>query len=399
MPPVEIRKGVYSVGAVDWNVRDFHGYSTESGTSYNSYLVMDDKITLFDAVKRGFYSDLLHNIRRVVDPRKIDYIVVNHVEMDHSGVLPELVDIVRPAKLFCSKMGKAALLAHFHKEEWPYEVVEDRQEISLGNRSVMFLETRMLHWPDSMFSYIKEDKLLVSNDMFGQHWATSERFADEAGASEVMRQAAKYYANIFLPLSSQVQKILTTIKDMGLEIEMIAPDHGLIWRHKPEQIIQAYDRWSKQQPARKALIIYDTMWRSTEMMAKAIYEGLLQEQIKVRMMSVKDIHATDVLTEVLDAKALIVGSSTLNNGMLPDVAGILTYLKGLRPLGKIGAAFGSYGWSGEAVKLINRALAEMKIDVVDDGVRVKYVPDHEVLRRCVQLGKKMGAAIRDSVPE
>ena len=329
MPPVEIRRGVYSVGAVDWNVRDFHGYSTESGTSYNSYLVMDEKITLFDAVKRGFCSDLLHNIRRVVDPGKIDYIVVNHVEMDHSGVLPELVDIVGPAKLFCSKMGKAALLAHFHKEEWPYEVVEDRQEISLGNRSVRFLETRMLHWPDSMFSYIKEDKLLVSNDMFGQHWATSERFADEVSVSELMRQAAKYYANIFLPFSSQVRKLLTTIKNTGLEIEMIAPDHGLIWRHNPEQIIQAYDRWSKQQPARKALIIYDTMWRSTEMMAKAIYEGLLQEQIKVRMMNVKDIHPTDVLTEVLEAKALIVGSSTLNNGMLPDVAGILS--GGIRP--------------------------------------------------------------------
>ena len=329
----------------------------------------------------------------------IDYIVVNHVEMDHSGVLPELVDIVGPAKLFCSKMGKAALLAHFHKEEWPYEVVEDRQEISLGNRSVRFLETRMLHWPDSMFSYIKEDKLLVSSDMFGQHWATSERFANEVSASEVMRQAAKYYANIFLPFSSQVRKLLASIKDMGPEIEMIAPDHGLIWCHKPEQIIQAYDRWSKQQPARKALIIYDTMWRSTEMMAKAIYEGLLQEQIKVRMMNVKNIHPTDVLTEVLEAKALIVGSSTLNNGMLPDVAGILSYLKGLRPLGKIGAAFGSYGWSGEAVKLINKALAEMKIDVIDDGVRVKYVPDHEVLRRCVQLGMKMGAAIRNSVPE
>lgn len=399
MPPVEIMKDIHWVGAIDWNIRDFHGYSTEKGTSYNSYLVMDDKITLFDTVKKGFGSEMLHNIYRVVDPKKIDYIVVNHVELDHSGELPAMIELVKPEKIICSKMGKKALLDHFHQKDWPFEAVGTGDEISLGKRTVSFIETRMLHWPDSMFSYFKDDKLLLSSDAFGQHWASSERFMDEADEHELMRQAAKYYANIILLYSSHIQKLLAAVREMDLQIDMIAPDHGLIWRHDPLKIVAAYDKWSRQEPAKKALIIYETMWASTQTMARAIYEGLLSQGVSVKMMDLKKNHRSDIMTEALDAKALIVGSPTLNNQMMPAVADILTYMKGLKPVNRIGAAFGSYGWSGEALKQINQALEEMKVEIVDEGIRIKYVPNHETLGPCVELGKKIGAAINESVPD
>ncbi|MFO8055670.1 MAG: flavodoxin domain-containing protein [bacterium] len=395
MPPVEIMKDVYWVGAVDWNIRDFHGYSTEKGTSYNSFLVMDDKITLFDTVKKPFRSELMHNIRRVVSPEKIDYIVVNHVEMDHSGSLPEVIAEVKPEKVFCSKKGKEALIEHFHNEDWPFRVVENGEELKLGKRTITFLETRMLHWPDSMFSYINEDGLLISSDAFGQHWATSERFDDEVDGPELLRHAAKYYANILLPYSSLVQKLLEEVNKLGIKINMIACDHGLIWRKNPEKIISAYDRWSRQEPANKAIIIYDTMWQSTETMAKAIADGILEEGVSYKMMNMSRTHRSDVVTELLDAKALVVGSPTLNNGIMPSVSDILTYMKGLRPRNKTGAAFGSYGWSGEAVKIINQELENMKIELLDQGVQVKYVPGHEALKPCVELGRKIGKAVRD----
>ncbi len=398
MPPIEIKKNIHWVGAVDWNIRNFHGYSTEKGTTYNNFLIMDEKVALFDTVKKPFRSEMLHNVRRIVDPVKIDYLIVNHVEMDHSGSVPEVVEAVKPEKIFCSAKGKEAMIEHFHREDWPYEVVESGDEISLGTRTVTFLETRMLHWPDSMFSYIKEERLLISSDAFGQHWATTERFDDEVDSPELFRHAAKYFANILLPYSALIQKLIATVTDMGLEIDMIACDHGLLWRKNAGKIIEAYDRWSRQEPTKKALIIYDTMWHSTETMAKAIADGLQQTGVSAKLMNLECTHRSDVLTELLDARAMIVGSSTLNNGMLPAVSDILTYIKGLRPKNKIGAAFGSYGWSGEAVKLITKSLEDMKVEVVDPGVRVKYVPDHEGLRPCVELGKKIGAAINESVP-
>ncbi len=397
MKITEIKKDIYWVGAVDWNIRDFHGYTTYKGTTYNAYLVMDEKITLFDTVKREFSKDLLHRIGAIVDPKKIDYIVVNHVEMDHSGALPEMMEIIAPEKVFCSSMGHKALLAHFHRDDWPYEVVEQGRTISLGKRSVRFVETRMLHWPDSMFSYIPEDKLLISSDAFGQHWATSERFDDEVEPVELFGHSAKYYANILLLYSKLVPKLITKVQEMGLAIDMIAPDHGLIWRRQPEKIIEAYAEWSAQRPKNKAVIIYDTMWQSTKKMANAILDGLSQEGVRVKMLDLKTNHRSDIITEVLDAKALIIGSPTLNNGILPTLADLLSYLKGLKPENKIGAAFGSYGWSGEAVPIINRALEEMKIELVDPGIKVKYVPTHEDLRLCVALGEKIGKAIKESV--
>ncbi len=394
MHPVELKKGIYSVGAVDWNIREFHGYSTLKGTTYNAYLVVDDKITLFDAVKKPFVNDLVCNISRIVDPRKIDYLVVNHVEMDHSGGVPEMIDLIQPEKVFCSSMGRKNLSDHFHREDWPFEVVETGKTISLGARTVQFLETRMLHWPDSMFSYLKEDRLLISSDAFGQHWATSQRFDDEVDMTELLAHAAKYYANILLPYSPLVQKLLASVQKMGLEIDMIAPDHGLIWRSHPGRILEAYDAWSRQKARNKAVVVYDTMWHATEKMAEAIADGLAQEGIEVKLFEMKSSDRSEVMTEILDAKAVIVGSATLNNGILPTVADILCYMKGLRPTDKIGFAFGSYGWSGEAVKLITEALEEMKVKIVNGGIRVKFTPTHDDFRKCAELGKKVGQEIK-----
>lgn len=397
MSNTELAKGIYWVGAVDWDVRDFHGYSTYRGTTYNAFLVLDEKVTLFDTVKRSHMDELLRNIRAIIDPSKIDYLVVNHVEMDHSGSLPELMDIIKPEKLFCSPMGKKAIIDHFHREEWPFEVVKSGSEVSLGKRTMQFLETRMLHWPDSMFSYLKEDGILFSSDAFGQHYATNERFDDEVPMSEVMQESAKYYANILYLFSPLVKKLLATVREMNLDIKMIAPDHGVIWRSHQSKILEAYDKWSRNESEKKALVIYDSMWHSTEKMAHAIGAGLRDEGISTNMINLKVHHRSDVMTQVLSARAIILGSSTLNNGLLPRMAGFLMYMRGLKPTKKLGAAFGSFGWSGEAVGLMNSALEEMKIDVIEDGLRLKYVPDSDKLEECVAMGRRIGEKLNETV--
>jgi flavorubredoxin len=389
MGPVEIKKNIYWVGALDWNIRDFHGYSTPKGTTYNAYLVIDEKITLFDTVKNPFKKDLIENISRIIDPGRIDYLVVNHVEMDHSGSMPEIVDLVRPEKVVCSSLGKKALIDHYNREDWPYDVVESGQTLKLGKKTVSFLETRMLHWPDSMMSYIPEDRLLISSDGFGQHWATSQRFDDEVESAELFHHAGKYYANILLLFSPLVQKLLAKVAEMGLDIDMIAPDHGLIWRKDPEGIIRAYQKWSRQESRKKATIVYDTMWQATEKMASAVGEGLKEEGVDFKIFNLKFNHRSDIMTEVLDSCAIVLGASTINNGMMPAMADLLSYMKGLRPVGKVGAAFGSYGWSGEAVKLMSEAMREMNIGPVIDGVRVKYSPKKEDLDKCVELGRQV----------
>ena len=394
MQPVEIKKGIYWVGAIDWNIRDFHGYATPKGTTYNAFLVMDEKITLFDTVKKPFTADLLHNISAVVDPAKIDYLVVNHVEMDHSGAIPAVMEACKPEKIFCSAMGKKALLDHYHRPDWPYEVVDSEQTLSLGKRSVQFIETRMLHWPDSMMSYFPEEKLLLSNDAFGQHWATSSRFDDEVDTGELMRDAGTYYANILMLFSPLVRKLIARVQELKLDIDMIAPDHGLIWRSGPASILGAYADWSSTKVKNKATIIYDTMWQATETMAFAVAEGLGMEGVEFRILNLKLSHRSDVMTELLDSKAVILGSPTINNGMMPPMADMLCYMKGLKPVGRIGAAFGSYGWSGEAVKLMTDALEEMKIPLVEPGLRVHFTPTEDDLAKCIELGRKIGQAVK-----
>ena len=395
----EIKDKIFWVGAIDWNIRDFHGYSTYEGTTYNAFLVKDEKIALFDTVKKSHMSELVHHIRQLVNPTDIDYLIINHVEMDHSGSLPEIVDLIKPEKIFCSKMGLKAINEHFHPEGWPLEAVSNGQIISLGSKTVQFIETRMLHWPDSMFSYFPEDKLLISSDAFGQHLASSERFDDEVDFSELMEQTAKYYANILTLYSPLIRKLLAKVEELGLEIDMIAPDHGIIWRSHINDVIQAYADWSQNKGRRKALVIYDTMWESTEKMAKAITTGISMTGVSVKLINLAHSHRSDVMTEVLNAKAVILGCATLNNGMLPRMAGFLMYMRGLKPTNKIGAAFGSFGWSGEAVKLMNRSMEEMKFDIIEKGLRIKYVPNHTDLKECVEMGKRIGQAVIEQTQE
>lgn len=389
---VPVTDRIYWVGAVDWNLRYFHGYATERGTTYNAYLILADKVTLVDTVREPFVGELLERIASVIDPASIDYIVSNHAEMDHSGGLPEVISAVKPEKVFASVNGVKALTDHFHlgQEITP---VKDGESLSLGNATLSFMETRMLHWPDSMFSYLVEDRVLFSNDAFGMHLASAERFDDEIDDYLLDHEAAKYYANILLPYSSLVTKLLDKVAASGLALDIIAPDHGPIWRCKPEHILNAYGVWAAQCPTNKALIVYDTMWHSTEKMAHAIAEGITDGGATVKILPLDAFQRSNVAAEMLDAGALVIGSPTMNNNMFPTVADVLTYLKGLRPQNIVGAAFGSYGWGGEAAKQIHDTMTAMGIDMVADPLRVKYVPDHAALTQCYDLGKSIAEAL------
>jgi flavorubredoxin len=391
---VQVSDRVYWVGAIDWGLRDFHGYRTLLGTTYNAFLVLADRVTLIDTVKAAFLPELLGRIRSVIDPAKIEYVVSNHAEMDHSGGLPGLLAVARPERLFASPQGAAALAAHFH---WDQAVTEVRtgDRVDLGNDGLRFVETRMLHWPDSMFSLLEGRKILFSNDAFGMHLASSERFADDLDEALLQREAARYYANILLPLSTIVRELLAKLPELDLDFGIIAPDHGPIWRREPERIVEHYARWAEQRPARKAVVVYDTMWQSTARMARAVGDGLAAGGVPARLMPLDGCHRSDVATELLDASALVVGSPTMNNQLYPTVADAMTYLEGLKPRNLVGATFGSYGWSGEATTRLREILGEMKIELVGEDLKVKYVPADDDLERCRALGR----AVADRVAE
>ena len=392
MKPVEIAEGIYSVGVTDWNIRDFHGYSTLRGTSYNCFLIVDEKIVLIDTVKKEFSDELIENISTIIDPKKIDSVISNHTEMDHSGGLPRVMQRIGEDKpIICSKMGSENLSRHF-PQKWNLKPVENGETLCLGKRNLVFLETRMLHWPDSMFTYLKEDKILFSSDAFGQHYAGQEKFDDVVG-DEIMPHAKKYFANILLLYSPLILKLVEKVSDLGLEIDVICPDHGIVWRKEPQKIIAAYARWSRQEPDTKAVVVYDSMWHSTEMMAEMIVSGLVEAGVKVQPMHLRRWHRSEIMTEVLDARAIIVGSPTLNNGLFPTLSDFLTYMKGLKPKNKIAAAFGSYGWSGESVNLINQEFEKMKFEIIDPGLKIQFVPDKSGLDACFKLGNKIGQAI------
>jgi flavorubredoxin len=392
MNPSEIAPGVYDVGVTDWNIRDFHGYSTDLGTTYNAFLVVDEKIALIDSVKKEFADQLIDNITRIVDPRKIDVVISNHTELDHSGSLARIMHRVGEDKpLYCSKMGAKNLARHF-SQKWNYQAVGSGDELKLGKRTLAFLETRMIHWPDSMFSYLKEDGILFSSDGFGQHYAGPERFDDEVG-DRIMGHAKKYFANILLLYATHIEKLIRQVAEMKLDLRMICPDHGVIWRSEPGKIVKAYLDWCRQEPEKKAVVIYDTMWHSTEKMAEAVNAGIMAEGVSSKPMNLRAWHRSEVMTEVFDAKAVVVGSPTLNNNLFPTVADFICYMKGLKPKNKIGAAFGSYGWSGEAVKLIENELTDMKIELAQPGLKVQFVPEKPVLDACHEFGRKIGRAV------
>ncbi len=388
MKAVEIAKGIYDVGVQDWNISDFHGYSTPLGTSYNAFLIVDEKIALIDTVKAEFTDELMDNIARVVDPKKIDLVVSNHTEMDHSGSLPKVMHrIGDKTPVICSKMGEKNLSSHF-PGRLNLRPVSSGETLSLGRNTLTFLETRMLHWPDSMFTYLSEQRILFSSDAFGQHYSGFEKYDDMIGDA-IMPHARKYFANILLLYSPLILKLIDKVGEMGLAIDMICPDHGILWRRDPKKIIDAYARWSRQEPAAKAVVVYDSMWHSTEKMAGAVAAGLHEGGMAVRPMSLKKWHRSDVMTEVLDAAVVAVGSPTLNNGLFPTVSDFLTYMKGLKPQNKIGAGFGSYGWSGESVAQITEVLESAGFALPEKGSKIQYVPDAEALTQCFELGLRL----------
>ena len=393
MNPLAIKEGVYWVGVVDSASRDFHGYSrSPQGTTYNAYLVRDEKNTLFDTVKAGAFDTIVKRISEIMDPADIDYLVVNHLELDHAGCLDRMVKLCKPEKIFCSSMGLKTMEAYFDTKHWPIEVKKTGDTLCLGRRTVHFLEARMLHWPDSMFSYVAEDRLLIPNDAFGQNIASSERFTDEIDREVLLHAMNEYYHNIVQPYAPQVLKVLAQVASLNLDIDMIAPDHGLIFRGKEEVALalDTYKHYANPVWKKRAVIIFDTMWQSTAKMAEAIGEGLHEANVPYRIQPLKQNHHSAVMTELADCGAVFVGSPTHNNGILPGVADMLTYMKGLRPQKKIGAAFGSFGWSGEGARIVHEWLASMGFDMPVEAVTCKYLPQAAALEQCFTMGKTVG---------
>jgi flavorubredoxin len=389
---VRISDKVYWVGAIDWNVRSFHGYETQRGTTYNAFLALGQKVALFDAVKAPFKQELLSRVASVIDPGKIDYVVSNHSELDHSGCLFEVVDEVKPEKVFASAMGVKALRAHFHQSA-EVTAVKEGETLDLGGLTATFMETRMLHWPDSMFTYLNEEKLLLSQDAFGMHLASIERFAEQIDDAILDAEAAKYYANILAPFSPLIGKLLARMEKLGLPLETIAPDHGPVWGRKGPRILEHYRRWAQQKPTNKAVVVYDTMWSSTDLMARAVAEGIASADCRVELLPLGGSHRSDVAKAALEAGALVVGSPTLNGGILPTMADTLSYLKGLKHRSLVtGGVFGSYGWSGESLKLLEAQLGEMGIESAG-SVKATYVPGPEVLAECRGLGVKVAETL------
>lgn len=386
MNAIEIKPGVYWVGGIDWNLRNFHGYLTQRGSTYNSYLVVDEKIVLVDTVRHYLFNEMLSRIETIVDPTKIDYIVSNHVEMDHSGSLPKIIKMVPKAKIITSPHGQKGLLNHF-KENWNFQVVKTGESLSIGKRTLQFFLMPMVHWPDSMATYIPEEELLLPNDAFGQHIASAGRFDDEIGWDILREEAGKYYANIVLPYGEQVKEALSALG--SLEIDMIGPSHGLIWRSFLPKILDEYKKWADNQTENKAVIVYDTMWNSTEKMAYKLQEGLEEKNIPVVMRNLKKNHISDVMTDLLTAKFVLIGSPTLNNGVLPTIGAFLTYIKGLKPKKRIGFAFGSYGWVGQSVKNIESVMKTLGWNVPVEGKSVQYIPNEDDLNQIKELGKKL----------
>ncbi len=387
---------VFWVGAIDWGLRDFHGYATSRGSTYNAYLILADKVTLVDTVKAPFKDEMMSRIASVIDPSRIEVIVSNHSEMDHSGCLPQVIEEVNPREVYASPMGVAALTSHFGLGD-RLSAVRDGESIDLGNMRLGVLETRMLHWPDSMMTFLQDEGVLFSQDGFGMHLATTALFADENDPWVLRFEAAKYYANILMSLSKVVEKTLERVRKTGWDIRIIAPDHGPVWRRDVTTVIDWYGTWATQKPTMKAVVFFDTMWQSTALMARTIADGLAAAGASTKVMPLAGSHRSDVATELLEAGAFLVGTPTINGTLFPTVADSLAYLKGLKPANKIGAVFGSYGWSGEGTAHVEAVLREMGVELVEQALRVRYVPRGEDLVACRRFGERVGQVLKERV--
>lgn len=387
---ITVKNNIKWVGKIDWELRKFHGdeYSTHKGSSYNSYLIKEDKVALIDTVWGPFAREFVENLAREIDLKKIDYIIANHAENDHSGALPLLMEQIPDTPIYCTKNGVKSLKGLYHSD-WNFQVVKTGDKLSLGGKELIFVEAPMLHWPDSMFTYLSGDEVLFSNDAFGQHYASEFMFNDRVDQAELFAECIKYYANILTPFSPMVIRKIKEVLGFNLPLDMICTSHGIIWRDNPAQIVEKYMEWADNYQENQISILYDTMWESTRVMAEQIAAGIRRadEKVTVKLFNLAKTDKNDAITEVFKSKAILLGSSTVNNGILVSVAALLEEMKGLKFKMKKAGAFGSYGWSGEAVKIMSERLSDSGFELVDEGLRLTWAPDEQNMRSCQEYGE------------
>jgi len=388
---LNVKNNIDWVGKIDWELRKFHGdeYSTHKGSSYNSYLIKEEKVALFDTVWGPFAKEYVENLAKEIDLNKIDYIIASHAENDHSGALPELMRHIPDVPIYCTKNGVKSLKGLYH-QDWNFQVVKTGDKLSLGSKELIFIEAPMLHWPDSMFAYLTEDAVLFSNDGFGQHYASEQMFNDCVDQNDLFQECIKYYANILTPFSPMVIRKIKEVLGFNLPLDMICTSHGIIWRDNPAQIVEKYLEWADNYQENQITLLYDTMWDSTRIMAEQIAAGIrdADNAVTVKLFNLAKTDKNDAITEVFKSKAIIMGSPTVNNGILVSVAALLEEIKGLKFKNKKAGAFGSYGWSGEAVKIVSQRLSDSGFDVIDEGLRLTWSPDEESKKSCRDYGKE-----------
>jgi len=394
---VPVKQNITWVGKVDWELRTFHGeeYSTHRGSTYNSYLIRDEKTVLIDTVWKPFAKEFVENLKKEIDLKKIDYIIASHAESDHSGALPELMRLIPDTPIYCTANAVKSLKGHYH-QDWNFRTVKTGDRLNIGSKDFIFIEAPMLHWPDSMFSYLTEDAVLFSNDAFGQHYASELLFNDLVDQAELFQECIKYYANILTPFSSLVDRKIKDFVALGLPLDMICTSHGVIWRDNPLQIVTRYAEWAANYRENQVTIIYDTMWDGTRRMAEAIARGIREADpdVTIKIYNAARTDKNDIITEVFKSKAILVGSPTINRGILSAIAGILEEIRGLGFKDKKAAAFGAYGWSGESVAMITERLREGGFTLVSDGVKELWNPDEQALADSVTFGGEFGRQVR-----
>jgi flavorubredoxin len=399
MKAIELKNGIYWVGAIDWAVRDFHGYVTPSGTTYNNYLIIDDEITLLDTVKYDFADITIKNIKSVVEPSRIRHIVINHIENDHVTSIDKIIELAPDADIYITDKGKKGLDRFFDTSKWNIKIVKTGDTLKIGKRTLMFIETPMLHWPDSMMTYIKEDKILISQDAFGQHLSSAVRFDDEFITCESMAKlddaVIDYYANILMPFGQLIKNKISEIQKLGLEIDMIAPDHGIIWRTNPQKVLQMYLDMAGGKADLSASIIYDTMWQTTGQMTLPIMQGIKDEGVECKVIKLRATPMSVAIKEFWKSRGCLIGTPTLNNIMYPTIAEFLTHLRGLRPKNRIVGAFGSYGWGGGAVKESYEEFKKMGLEIFEPGLQILYKPSFEDETKCYEFGKEFAKKIKE----
>ncbi len=389
---IKIKDNIYWVGIKDWELKKFHGeeLSTHRGSTYNSYLIKDQKNVLVDTVWTPFKDVFLAKLENEIGIENISAIVINHVEQDHGGSLGALMEKIPDTPIYCSKNGAMMIRRHFHKD-WNFKVVKTGDALEIGESKLIFVEMPMLHWPDSMATYVSGSNVLLSNDAFGQHYASPFMYNDQVDQCELFQEAMKYYANILTPFSKLVKSKINEIKGLNLPIDMIAPSHGVIWRENPMQIVDKYDLWASDYQEQTVSVLYNTMWGATKNMASAIAQGLEKQGVGVKLFNIGKIDKNDVITEVFKSKGVIMGCSTENRGVLSDTASLLEVIRGLQFKNKAAAAFGSYGWSGESVKMVEDRLREAGLNIIMEGIKVQYEPSQDELIQCVAFGEEFAS--------